>query len=100
MPMTPSIKDGITIGVRVPGTLAKWIAVEGKALGNSSHFLRRLVEDAKDFYGLPLSIKNVLEADAERLGLSQRDYVLHLLSEKYEALLKEKFVAEAKQARK
>ncbi len=95
MPRTPSIIDAVTITMRLPGADARWIAHQGKTVGNTALFLRRLVDDARNLYGLPEPIREALQAEAKKLGKDQRDYVVYLLTRRYEDLLREKFRMEA-----
>ncbi len=91
MPRTPSIIDAVTFTVRLPSAHAKWLMRQGKDMGNAALFVRQLVSDAMDFFGMPGPIREALEADAKRMGKSQREYVIDCLTRRYEELLKEKF---------
>ncbi len=88
MPRTASIIDAVTLTVRIPSSDASWISKEGKVAGNTALFLRQLVTDARTFYGMPEPIREVLAADAKSAGKNQRDYVIELLTKRYEELLR------------
>jgi hypothetical protein len=96
MPRTASIIDAVTFTVRLPSADAAWIAREGKAIGNTAIAVRRMVDDARNFYGMPEPIREVLAEDAKKRGKTQRDYVIELLTKRYEELLHAKFKAESK----
>jgi hypothetical protein len=46
------------------------------------------LDDARTWWGLGEAIAETLRQDAEKLNLSQRDYIFYLLSERYEAVRK------------
>ncbi len=91
MPRTPSIIDAVTLTVRLPSSDARWLTHQGKEVGNTALLLRRLVDDARTFYGMPEPIREVLAMDAKRKGTHQREYIIELLTHRYAELLQEKF---------
>lgn len=89
MAKSPSLIEMFALTVRLPVRDQGWIAQQSKEDGTANNVIRQLVEDTRSFYGLPDNIREKLDADAERLGKTRRDYMIHLLSLRYEQLLKD-----------
>jgi hypothetical protein len=49
--------------------------------------VREVLDDMRTLYGLPMVIVESIEKDRKALGLSQREYVMHLLARRYERVL-------------
>jgi hypothetical protein len=76
---------------RFPSYLYKWMREETTGTDLSlNDFIVRAVEDIESWFGLPRLMVVSLEADRTALGLSRRDYVMHLLTRRYEQLLTHK----------
>ena len=87
MANTPSILDAVMVAVRLPGADVGWIKAQAKPLGgNFSLVVRQLITDARSFYGLPDPLRDSLLVEAERLGKTPRDYIVHVLAERALAL--------------
>ena len=89
MAKTPSQIDMFALTVRLPVRDQGWITQQSKVDGTGNNVIRQLVEDGRTFYGLPDNIREKLEADAARLGKTRREYIIQLLSLRYEQLFKE-----------
>jgi hypothetical protein len=89
MAKTPSHIEMFALTVRLPVRDQGWITQQSKEDGTANNVIRQLVEDARTFYSLPDNIRQKLDSDAARLGKTRREYVIHLLSLRYEQLLKE-----------
>jgi hypothetical protein len=90
MGRTPSIIDGVVFTVRLPSSDANWLAREGKAVGNTAIAVRRMVDDARNFYGMPEPFRETLAEDAKKRGKTQREYIVELLARRCEELMREK----------
>ncbi|HLL56182.1 MAG TPA: hypothetical protein VK447_21645 [Myxococcaceae bacterium] len=61
--------------------------------GNPNELIRRLIEDARTFLGLPAPLVDRLASDAQQMGLDlsryeeRRDYLARLCAFRYEQLL-------------
>jgi len=84
---TPKELEGIT--VRYNPEAGRWLRAEGARLGaNINDIIRRLIDDAKGWFGLPPSIAQVLERDMKEQGATDmRAYVVDLLVRRYNELL-------------
>ena len=90
MPRSPKPSESFQQAVRFKNVHGPWIAAEMKKLGESfNEIIRRLVDDAMSFYGLPANQRERLEAEMKKLGLDRRDYVQYVLSLRAEALARE-----------
>ena len=73
---------------RFPRSLYRWMRDEVEGTNSSlNEFLAQLAEDVRDFYGLPAVMRAALTADQKALRLSHREYMMHLLTRRYEQLL-------------
>jgi len=89
MAKTPSQIEMFALTVRLPVRDQGWVTQQSKVDGTTNNVIRQLVEDARTFYGLPDNIREKLDADAAKLRKTRREYVIHLLSLRYEHMLKE-----------
>lgn len=90
MPRTP-VEDVIQTSVRLPPVVVSWLQelAVARGGGNVNKVHRRLVEDAWSWYGLPTPLVNALKEDARLFGIDTaepREYVMHLLTERYAQL--------------
>src|SRR5512140_3826357 len=82
-----SIKQ--VISFRLPPKTVAWLKREGAARGWSmNETVYRLVEDVQGWFGFPPTITDQFEADRESLGLDWRQYLMHLLTRRYEEVRK------------
>lgn len=69
--------DELGTSVRLPVIEAGYV----RSLGPSANLsLVQLVQDRRTFYGLPAPLQDDLRADAKRLGFSDREYLIYLLT--------------------
>ncbi len=88
-----SNEDLIQLTLRIPTASIDWLKEIGVKSGlNVNKTLRRIVEDAWTWYGMPPPQVAALKADCQRLGmdpLDPRQYLMHLLTERYAQLGRE-----------
>ena len=73
---------------RFPVFLFGWIKkqVDGTDM-SINEFIVRLASDVREWFGLPKTMVHAFESDREALGLSQREYLMHLLTRRYEQIV-------------
>lgn len=71
--------------VRLPVPEAGYVRSLGASVNLS---LIQLVQDRRTFYGLPAPTQDDLRADAKRLGFSDRDYLIYLLTLRHNAIVR------------
>lgn len=77
--------DELGTSVRLPVPEAGYV----RSLGPSANLsLIQLVQDRRTFYGLPAPLQDDLRADAKRLGFSDRDYLIYLLTLRHNAIVR------------
>src|SRR5947209_7443749 len=73
------------MSVRLPVPLLAWVKSQAEETGISiSDQVRGYVEDARYLFGLPRLIVDTLEADMKALGMSTREYLMHLVTLRYD----------------
>jgi hypothetical protein len=76
---------------RFPGQLYEWLREQVADSDQSlNDFIVGLAADLRDWFGLPKVMADSLEADRLALGLPRREYLMHLLTRRYEQLLSNK----------
>ena len=89
LPMPKTSGEVKTFPQTIPFRLeqAVWLKDEAKQIGSVNEAVRRCIEDARTFYGLPAMQVEKLEADMRSRGMDRRDYMKHLLALRYEAII-------------
>lgn len=87
MPKTPARDDYFTQSFRFTPEQTTFLKDEAKRLGSTTAVIREVLDDVRTLYGLPKVIAEALEKDRKALGLSPREYVMHLLARRYERVL-------------
>ena len=87
MPKTPARHDYFTQSFRFTPEQTAFLKEGAKRLGSTTAVVREALDDVRTMYGLPMVMIESLERDRKALGLSQREYVLHLLARRYERVL-------------
>lgn len=78
-------EEELGTSVRLPITEAGYV----KSLGPSANAsLVQLVQDRRTFYGLPAPTQDDIRADAKRLGFTDRDYLIYLLTLRHNAIVR------------
>lgn len=73
---------------RFPVGLYGWMRKQVEGTDSSlNDFIVQLAADLRDYYGLPAVMAATLRADQNALGLGGREYIMHLLTRRYERLL-------------
>ena len=89
------------LSVRFPIPTHRWMTEQADSQGISTNdFVVRTVEDLRSAFGLPPTMSEALEEDRKALHLGQRDYVMHLLTRRYEQLLTNKPGFDARKSNK
>lgn len=77
-----------TYSARIPASIYSWMREEVRGRDQSlNDFIVQAMADLKDFYGLPWTMAVRLHHDAAALKLDRREYMMHLLTRRYEQLL-------------
>ena len=87
MPKTPGRDDYFTQSFRFTPEQTAFLKEGAKRLGSTTAVVREVLDDVRTLYGLPMVLVESLEKDRKALGLSQREYVMHLLARRYEGVL-------------
>jgi hypothetical protein len=77
--------DRSALSLYVDFGTAAWIKAQADSeeMGLNT-WMRRLIDDFKNFYALPLSVVELLDADAKAMGdWSRRDYIMHIIAQRY-----------------
>lgn len=80
-------KDPTTL--RMPLELAAFLKEESFFVGSWSEVVRGIFADHRLLFGLNVMHVRMLNGDAQRLGLKRRDYIQHLLAQRYDEVLRE-----------
>jgi len=88
MPKTPARDDYFTQSFRFTPEQTAVLRDEATRLGSTTTFVRQLLDDYRTLYGLPAVLTEQLDTEAASLGVSRRDYIIHLLSRRAAQLLK------------
>jgi hypothetical protein len=77
----------LIVTFRIPGETGDWLrhGAERKQLSLNEHVVR-LFGDLQNWFGLPYTLTDELEADRKATGLDVRDYLAHLLCQRYQAV--------------
>jgi len=100
VPKTPARDDYFTQSFRFTPEQAAFLKEEAKRLGSTTAVVREALEDVRILYGLPMVIVEALQKDRSALGLSQREYVMHLLARRYERVLSDGPAFDVKKSKK
>ncbi len=87
MPKTPARDDYFTQSFRFTPEQTSFLKEGAQRLGSTTAVIREVLDDVRTLYGLPKVMIEALEKDRKALGLSQREYVMHLLARRYERVL-------------
>ena len=88
MPANDSVERTVYTA-RFPNSLYNWMRDEVRGTDQSlNDFIVQLATDFRDCHGLPAVMVESLTADRKALGLGRREYILHLLTRRYEQLMK------------
>src|SRR5713101_3136976 len=90
MPKTPARDDYFTQSFRFTPEQTSFLKEGAKRLGSTTAVVREVLDDVRTLYGLPMVMIELLERDRKALGLSQREYVMHLLARRYERVLSDR----------
>lgn len=69
-------------------------------MGNINQVIRLFVSDILGWFGLPDDLRERLEADAKALNKDLRGYVIHLLTRRYQELLRADIAEESAPTKK
>lgn len=87
-PSTQEIEDSSikhVLSFRLPPSTVRWLKAEAERRGWSmSATVYRIVEDLENWFGFPPTITDQLAADRKALGLDWRDYLMHLMTRRFE----------------
>ncbi len=100
MPKTPGRDDYFTQSFRFTPEQTAFLKEGAKRLGSTTALVREVLDDARTLYGLPMAIAEALEKDRRALGLSPREYIMHLLARRYEGVLSHGPAFDAKKSKK
>src|SRR5258707_7146964 len=76
------------LSVRFPIEVMAWFKHHAEAKGEPvTEFLRRIVDDFRTLFGLPRSMVESLEADAAAMKMDRREYLMHLITLRYQQIL-------------
>ncbi|HYD51876.1 MAG TPA: hypothetical protein VEA99_04585 [Gemmatimonadaceae bacterium] len=72
---------------RIPWETGDWLrhAAEQKKVSINEHVVG-LLTDLRTWFGLPFTVTDELESDRKALGLERRDYLVHLLLQRYASI--------------
>jgi hypothetical protein len=88
------------MSARFPVSVHRWMSEQADAEGiPTNDYLVRAIEDLRSCFGLPRAMADRLDEDRKALGLGPREYVLHLLTRRYEQLLTNKPGFDRKQSK-
>ena len=79
--------------IRLTQEQVRWLQSPSCGMGNPNENIRRILEDARTFLGLPAPLVERLAQDAQAMGLDlenyedRRDYLSRLCAFRFEALL-------------
>ncbi len=89
------IRDYVQRSIRFGPEHIRWLNEETKRTGMSINaVVRRLIDDVRDYFGLPPSQLEVLEKDRAARNLDYRSYFQELASDRYRLLLRQQFEEE------
>ncbi len=89
MARTPTLMEMLNTSLRIPLVDAEWAKERGAVTGSINASICEAVADARTLFQLPDIIREKLEEDMEAFGKEWfRDYVIHLLTLRYQALIR------------
>jgi hypothetical protein len=89
MSKTPTSGERQALSIRLPLMMYAWLGKRAYEDGLSiNDLINQLIADIRSWFGLPKNIVDRIEADRSALGMTQREYLIHLIGSRYEALLK------------
>jgi len=100
MPKTPGRDDYFTQSFRFTPEQTAFLKEGAKRLGSTTALVREVLDDARTLYGLPMAMVEALEKDRRALGLSPREYIMHLLARRYERVLSQGPAFDTKKSKK
>jgi hypothetical protein len=78
----------LPVSAKLPPDQVDWLHQQARTSESMTHVLRRLVDDARLLFGIPILMRDRLLADMEQEGIQdERSYVIHLLMLRYNDLL-------------
>ena len=88
MPTKLSDLTTLPVSAKLPPDQVDWLHQQARTSESMTHVLRRLVDDARLLFGIPILMRDRLLADMEQEGIQdERSYVIHLLMLRYNDLL-------------
>ena len=88
--MPRTVSDEGPMKVQVTMSVSRNAAAElrkrGEEIGSQNEAARQILDDYFNWYGLPITVVELLSQEAKARKLSQRDYVVFALMSRYDEL--------------
>jgi hypothetical protein len=85
----PSAGGPTTFTIRLPTVCSSWLyGLASETDKSLADLITGVLDDARTWWGLGEQVAEILRKDAEKRGMTQRDYMLSLLRERSEAVQK------------
>ncbi len=86
-PPTPVTTEKVMQTYRMPRELVDYLKKQAQDRGlDLTAFVNRVLDGYRTYYGLPLAVSEILEADREALGMEKLAYFLHVFYRRSEAI--------------